>query len=182
MQQSKKKCFHLHKSNKKPEQSKALRQFLTSRPPQQHRPAASTGRGEEKRHETKFCFDCAVLTRLCLLFLSIVPATSVLLNRTGNCFSRQLVQAVAGAPPPHWAAGCLGRALEGWPWHPLRLGSHLTNGRADRQVVLGSSRFSNTLRWWEEVKNACLTKFQNGEVYGIKYKSTERHFYCSLFL
>jgi len=83
---------------------------------------------------------------LCLLLLSIVLATSMLLIKTGNFFSPQLIRVVAGAPPMHGAAGRLGHAVEGRPWDPPRLGSLLTSGRFDPQVALRSFHFSSTLR------------------------------------
>lgn len=58
-QKSKKEYFPLRKSNRTPEQSKALQQFVTSWPLLQPGWSASMGRGEKTRQGTRFCLYCA---------------------------------------------------------------------------------------------------------------------------
>lgn len=121
-------CFLLHKSNKKPEQSKALQQFVA---PDLHSSMAQLqwAWAEGKKEAWDWILFCLCQAKLSLLFLSIMLAASVLLNKAGNCFSLQLIHEVAGAPPPHGDAGHLRHAPEGHLWDSLRLGSCLANGR-----------------------------------------------------
>lgn len=59
MQKFGKKCFPLHKSNKTPEEIKALQKFVASWPLLQRGWSASMGRGEITRQGTRFCLYCA---------------------------------------------------------------------------------------------------------------------------
>lgn len=142
MQKSKRRCFPLRKSNKTKQSSAAVCYILTS-------PAGWLiyKHGQRGRNKARYQILFALCqARLYLLFFSISLATSVLLNKAGNCFSLQLV---AARPPALQGlrGGCLGHAPEGCSWHSQGLGGHLASQRFHLQGALWPLHFSCTLRW-----------------------------------